>query len=216
MHGIPDIAAFTIGRAFARARRLIRGCARQRRSPHELTKPPPPTPRSPPACVLNACRRVSGAPSSSSSGSRRPTILTRPPRDAARDQHDDIERQRRALLRRVIEMDVEIIGQRLLGLLLLHGHAIDLGKLAQRMLAGDREIAEQMRIGRRAAAACRRRSGRAPRPFPAAPADRCSRRAQRDRPRRATGCAGCGSPASASTRTGSARGGSTRLFGRTG
>ncbi len=50
----------------------------------------------------------------------------------------------------MIEMNVEIIGQRQFYLLLVHPHAINLGKFAKRVLARDHEVAEQMRIGRRA------------------------------------------------------------------
>ncbi len=70
--------------------------------------------------------------------------------DAARDEIDGVERQRRALLRRMIEMNVEIIRQRQLRLRFIHRHAVDLGQFAERVLAGDHEVAEQMRIGRRA------------------------------------------------------------------
>src|SRR5262249_39959582 len=35
-----------------------------------------------------------------------------PARDRTRDQHDGVEHKRRALLRRAVEMDVEIVGQR--------------------------------------------------------------------------------------------------------
>ncbi len=50
----------------------------------------------------------------------------------------------------MIEMNVEIIGQRQLRLLCIHGHAIGRSDVAERDLTGDDEIPEQMRIGRRA------------------------------------------------------------------
>src|SRR6202165_721418 len=70
--------------------------------------------------------------------------------EVARHQNDGVERQRRALLRRMIEMNVEIIGQRQLRLLAIHGHAIGRSQVAKRDLAGNDEIPEQMRVGRRA------------------------------------------------------------------
>src|SRR6516164_2924954 len=46
----------------------------------------------------------------------------------ARDQHYAIERQRRALLRRMVEMDVEIIGKGQLHSRLVHLDAVNLGQ----------------------------------------------------------------------------------------
>ena len=70
--------------------------------------------------------------------------------EAARHQNDRFEPQRSAFRRRVIEMNVEIIGQRQLRLLLIHGDAVDRGDVAQGDVAWNDEIAEQMRVGCRA------------------------------------------------------------------
>src|SRR5690349_10646439 len=70
-----------------------------------------------------------------------------PAADAARDQHDGIKHKLRAYLRRMVEMNVEIVSQRQLGLLFSGGYAVDLGQFAERVLARHHEIAEQMRIG---------------------------------------------------------------------
>ena len=59
---------------------------------------------------LNTPNRVKGAAASSSSGSRNPTILTRPPPRLRATSTMESRTELRAFLRRVIEMNVEIIG----------------------------------------------------------------------------------------------------------
>src|SRR4051794_32397497 len=70
-----------------------------------------------------------------------------PAAEAARDQHDGIQRQGRAWFRRMVQMYIEVIRERQLRLLRVYRDAISRGKVAQRHLAGHREIAQQMRVG---------------------------------------------------------------------
>ena len=138
------------------------------------------------ACAAASACASRGGASSSSSGSRRPTTLTRPPPRLRATSTIESSGSVGADRRRVVEMDVEIIGQRQrLPRRSARRRRRSPARSPSVVSPGHDEVAEQMRIGRGSRAACRRRSGRAPRPFPAAPADRRSRR-------RATGSASSG------------------------